>query len=40
MTCDCTQFIERKSNVKYLEVFLDENLTWKEHVGTIRNQKS
>ena len=29
--------IERKSNTKFLDVYVDENLNWKEHVNLIAN---
>ena len=32
--------IERKSHTKFLHVYVDENLNWKEHVNLIANKVS
>ena len=32
--------IERKSNTKFLDVYVNENLNWKEHVNLIANKVS
>ena len=32
--------IERKSHTKFLDVYVDENLNWKEHVNLIARKAS
>ena len=30
--------IERESSIKFLEVWIDENLTWRDHIHTLENK--
>ena len=34
-SCKCNNLIERKNNWKYLGIFIDENLSWKDHVNYV-----
>ena len=38
LECACDKFIERKSCIKYLGVYIDEQLSWKEHIKYVTNK--
>ena len=38
LECACDKFIERKSCIKYLGVYIDEQFSWKEHIKYVTNK--
>lgn len=36
--CTCSNYIERKTSLKYLGIYLDQNFTWKEHLAYVTSK--